>query len=408
MNQAPDTPSSSPAIQHARHLAEVIGPRGSATPQEERAADYARQVMEEAGLQAVKESFAATRLAWRPHALALGAALLAEILFVAGGRAGTIAAAALMIVVLSSTLLEMSFQPNPLRCFLPKRPSHNVWARIPAAARAKRHVVLVAHLDSPRAAKMFSSSRWMGLFKALISASLAAMVFNAIIFIVGFLVGLPDLRPWHSLSALPAMVIWWFFVLTVEADLAPYTAGANDNATGVGVVLSLAARLQQQPFQATDVWLLCSGSKEVGCYGAAAFFNRHRDELFASGGGRENHAYSITLDSVGGIGGGPCYLSRETFLTTTHSDSGLLRLADKVAARWPGLGAYSSSMLGPYTEGHVAAYNGLRVLTLVSLRKDGSVPHWHQLSDVFANVDSQAVLNTENFVWELLQALDNE
>jgi acetylornithine deacetylase/succinyl-diaminopimelate desuccinylase-like protein len=405
---APDVPGRSPALQHAWHLAENIGPRGSTTPQEERAADYVRQVMEEAGLQPTKESFTAARLAWRPHALAMSAALLAELLFVAGGRAGTIAAAVLMIVVLSSILLEMSFQPNLLRWFLPKGRSHNVWARIPAAARPKRHVVLVAHLDSPRAAKMFSSSRWMGLFKALISASLAAMVFNVIIFIVGFLVGLPDPRPWHSLSALPAVVIWWFFVLTVEADLGPHTAGANNNATGVGVVLSLAARLKQQPLQATEVWLLCSGSKEVGCYGAADFFRRYRDELFASGGGRESQAYSITLDSVGGAGPGPCYLSRETFLTTTHSDNTLLRLADKVAMRKPGLGAYSSSMLGPYTEGHVAAYNGLRVLTLVSLRKDGLVPHWHQLSDVFANVDSQAVLNAEDFAWELLQALDNE
>ena len=37
------------ALQHARHIATRIGPRGAATPEEKQAADYAQQQMQQLG-----------------------------------------------------------------------------------------------------------------------------------------------------------------------------------------------------------------------------------------------------------------------------------------------------------------------------------------------------------------------
>ena len=42
------------ALHHARHIATRIGPRGAATPEEKRAADYVQQQMQQLGLQQVR------------------------------------------------------------------------------------------------------------------------------------------------------------------------------------------------------------------------------------------------------------------------------------------------------------------------------------------------------------------
>jgi hypothetical protein len=399
-------PVDSSALEHARYLAEVIGPRGSTTPQEVHAAEYARQVLDEAGLQPVEETFTSARSAWRPFALASALALMAEVLFLFAGQIGAVLASALMALVLGSVLLELAFQGNPLRWALPKGQSQNVWARLPAAGEIKQRVLLIGHLDTHRTPKLFSTPRWLSLLPLLAPASLGVVTLNTLFFVAGIFFASGW---WRSLSMILALVPWWLSVLTFEADYTPYTTGAADNASGAGVVLSLAARLKQQPLQATEVWVLCSGCKEVGGYGAADFFARHRDELRPAGdehSDKPGSAYCITFDSVGGAGTGPCYLTQESLLSTVHSDAGLVCLADEVAARRPELGAYRLAMAGTYTEGRIAAGAGLRVLTFFNLPKEGYVPHWRQPTDLWTNVDGSVVQNTEQFVWELLQALD--
>jgi hypothetical protein len=203
---------------------------------------------------------------------------------------------------------------------------------------------------------------------------------------------------WRYLSLPFGLIALGLFLITIQADFSPYTAGANDNATGAGVVLSLAERLAQAPLAHTEVWAVLSGCEEVGCYGAEAFAQAHCREL--------GRAAWITLDSVGGIGAGPAYLAQETFLLTTRSAPDLLALADEIAAQRPELGAYSHPFRGAYTEGVIAAKYGFRVLTLVSHRRDGVLPEWHRPSDIVANVAPDVVEHTETFVWELLQHID--
>jgi hypothetical protein len=391
---------------HVRYLAETLGPRGSATPQEAQAAKYAFQVMEAAGLQPAKETFISALSAWRPYALASGAALIAEGLFLWGGVAGNIVAIGLMAGVLFSLYREMTFQDNPLRRLLPRGKSQNVWAKIAPAGAVRQRVLLIGHLDSHRTPKVLSSVAWLRIFKQLVPVSLVALVGNALIFILGLFF---NWSGWSAASLLLALVIWWVFVLTVEADATPYNAGANDNASGAGVVLSLAARLRTQPLGATEVWALTSGCEEVGCYGAADFIARHRAELAPGGlANQEANAYCVVFDSVGGPGTRPCFLTAETFLTTTRSDPHLLSIANDIAKRRPEFGAYSQAVAGAYTEGRIAAAAGLRVLPLVNLRRDGLLPHWHQPTDVFANIDGLAVQITEMFAWELLHAIDGQ
>jgi len=308
-----------------------------------------------------------------------------------------VAALVLTVLGLVSVLLELAFRPNPLRWLLPKGRSQNVWARIEPRGETREQVVLLGHLDSHRTPLVFSTDRWVKLFGMLVPVGLVSVVLLIIVFALSVIAPGPL---WRFLSLPLALVALGLFLVTAQADLTPYTAGANDNATGAGVVLSLAERLKKEPLEHTAVWAVLSGCEEVGCYGAEAFAQAHRDEL--------GRAVWIAVDSVGGKGAGPAYLTSETFLLTTHSDPDLLALAERVAARHPELDAYAHRFKGAYTEGAIGGKYGFRVLTLVGHRRDGKLPEWHRPTDVVENVDPGTVERTEAFLWELLQEIDEE
>ena len=385
------------AMEHVCYLAETIGPRGSTTAQEAEAARYAERVLREAGFEPATEHFTSARSNWHPYALFSGLVLVGELLFWVGGRWGAWAALALTVMAMASVLLEMTFRSNPLRWLLPRGRSQNVWARVPPRQEPREQVVLMGHLDSHRTPLVFSTAGWLKLFSLLVPTGLVCVVILGGLFAAGSLSA--DLV-WKLLSLPFALVVLGLALITLQADLTPYTAGANDNATGAGVVLDLATRLKQAPLAHTTVWAVLSGCEEVGCYGADAFARAHMQEL--------QGAAWLAIDSVGGSKASPSFLKRETFLLTVHSDPGLAALFERVAGRCPELDASSTSMRGAFTEGSIGAKYGFRVLSLIGHRRDGALPEWHRPTDVVANVDPNVVARTEKLVWELLQEIDRE
>jgi hypothetical protein len=323
-------------------------------------------------------------------------ALLAVAIYPLAGRATAILAILMAATALVSAYLELNFTTNPIRWLLGKRTSQNVWAVIPASRTPTRRVVVVGHLDTHRTPFVFRTPLHLRVFQVLVTAGFASMAALVLLYIAGLIVQSDII---YLISLAPAAVVVMDIIMTIQADMTPYTAGANDNASGAAVVLSLAERLKDEPLASTEVWALNSGCEEVGCYGAAAFLREHREEL--------KNAYFISLDSVAGPGSGPCYITREGMIRPYRSDPGLLALADQIAADRPDLGAYSKVMALGFTEGAIGIKNGLPSLTFVSLRPDGVLPYWHRPDDVFENVDADVLARTQAFLWELLQRIDS-
>lgn len=71
-----------------------------------------------------------------------------------------------------------------------------------------------------------------------------------------------------------------------------YSPGANDNASGVGVLLALAEFFSQHPFQNVRLGFLFTGAEETGLHGARAFAKY----LSKS---NTNNVYVLNLDMVG-------------------------------------------------------------------------------------------------------------
>jgi len=393
------------ALEHVRHLSLDIGPRGSTTPAETEAAAYAWGVLDRLELTPQMQRFKSAISAWRPFALAATLSLLAVALYPLAGRVTAGLAGAIAAVALVSSFLELNFWPNPLRWLLPKRVSQNVWAVLPASRAARsadlrpqaaQRVVVVGHLDSHRTPFIFGSTTRLKLFGVLVGVGFASFAALTVLYLVGAVIQEDIL---YLISLAPAFILVILLVMTIQADMTPYTHGANDNATGAAVVLALAERLKDEPLANTEVWALNSGCEEVGLYGAAAFVREHREKLA--------DAYFIPLDSVGGPGSGPCFITREGMVKPHRSDPGLLALCREIAAQRPELGAYPGVMRLGYTEGAIGVKNGLRTLTFVNLTPAGELPHWHRPTDVYENVDPDVLSRTSEFLWELLQRIDS-
>ena len=382
-------------MRHLRHLAVEIGPRGSTTPQERQAAAYARERLEAAGLETHWEPFRAPVSGWRPFALASLAGLLSVALVLLGGRLGAILGGTVMAVATASVFLEMYFRRNPLRALVPWAESQNVWARVPAARQATRRVLLVGHLDTHRTPWLFTTPTRLAAFRIITTFGIVGFVLGTLLFLAIGALGLDALRPWAwALAPLYLIVL----AATLQPDATPFTQGANDNASGAAVVLSLAERLAREPLARTEVWALASGCEEVGSYGAQAFADAHRADLPG--------LLAISIDNVGGRGAGACYTTVEGMVFPLKPSPELLALAERLRAERPELNAYAKPYTTLHTDATALMVRGVPSLSFVGLTPDGVIPDWHTVGDVFERVDPGAVETTEAFVLELLRRFD--
>ena len=383
------------AMDHVRHVAEMIGARGSTSIEEKEAALYSHKRLEGFGLLPTTETFRSARSAWLPAALFWSIVLASGFIFLGGGQLRAIIALVLAAVGLASILLELSFRPNLLRWILPKGESQNVWAQIEAKSEPREHVVLVAHLDSHRTPLVFSSRTWVRWFERLVPIGMAFAILLIMIFALGIVVPLSWLQ---TLAFGPMAVALGMLILMLQADFTAYSPGANDNASGIGVVLSSAERLAENPLEHTAVWIVLTGCEEVGCYGSDDFIRKHRDDL--------GDAAWITIDTVGSYGGTPVFLSQETFLSTAKNDEYLLETMRSISDRHPDLNAHEISMKGSYTDGAIGFKHGLRVLTLESHQADGTLSNWHRPTDTIQAVSPECLQATESLIHRFLQELD--
>jgi hypothetical protein len=386
------------ALRHIEHLSVAIGPRGSTSAQEKAGHAYAQQVLAGLGLAPRLEPFQWVGSPYLTFGLGLGLALAAEAIYwlTAGGPnpgAGALAAAAFGLLGLVSALLESSGVDNPLRWFTPAEGSQNVVAVAPAAGPARRRLALVAHVDTHRTPLFWHSPAAFTAYRVLSVLSTLSLAALCVIFGIGVFAPSAALR---TASLLPAAVVLVMWALIVHAHFTPFTAGANDNASGVGVVLALAERLKAEPLTDTEVWIAITGCEEAGAGGSADFVGRHGQQLDGF----------ISVDNIAGVGTGPVYLRSEGIVIPKTYSGPLLDLAERLAQARPELGARPVHQRGAYTDGLPALSAGLPALSFVGYTAPGWIPNWHHPNDVFGNVDADAVERTEQFVWALLREND--
>ena len=311
-------------------------------------------------------------------------------------------AAALALLAVYSEVMEMAFRDNPLRWLVSRGPSQNVVARLPSAQEHRQDLVLMGHLDSHRASFIFSSTAWTDRWRVFGPLAFFSFCVQTVIYGLGAATGWTWVWPLSIESALCAALL---VALCVQADLSPYSPGANDNATGAGLVLALAGHLKNQPLRHTQVWLVCSGCEEVKHYGATDFYERHTKELV--------NPAALVFETLGRDG--PAWVEKEHILPVVNfsADRGLAGLAEKLAAEHPEWHANPFRLVGAHTEMADALRAGIPAITFIGVGPDG-VPlgydgpeiYWHRIDDTPDKIDPQVLERAYAFSWAFIQTLD--
>jgi hypothetical protein len=385
------------AIEHIRHLSEDIGGRGSCTPAERQAAEYTAEQMRALGVPEVRlEPYQGAPSTYRPYALAFATAFLGTLaVWLVGTQPMMAFAAVLSALGAWGMLAETDFTANWMRWLLPRANSQNAVGIVPPSGPVRNRAVLCAHLDTHRTPIFYSSKTWHMLFGFLVAGAFVSMVIGALTYALGAILDGAWVR-WIGLGM--AAIEIFALSLCLHADFTPFSPGANDNASGVGVILGLAERLAKEPLAHTEVWLAFTDCEEVSAYGIAAFLDAHAAELGAE-------AVYIILDQVGL--GRPMVLTADGLILKRRTHPRALELAHRAGAALPDLQIGEHVGIA-YTDAAVATKRGLVALTVDALPRPGAegAMHWHQMSDTLHHVNAQPLAEVHAFTWQILQEID--
>jgi hypothetical protein len=177
-----------------------------------------------------------------------------------------------------------------------------------------------------------------------------------------------------------------------------FIEGANDNATAVACLLSLAAQLKEHPLQQTEVWLAFTGAEEVGCLGMHALLDSYGDEL--------HDAWFLDFEMVGA--GDLIYVTRHSgasFLNGYKPDPHSMALADKTALQHPEFRVTGRDTVIMEEIGALRKRD-YRGICLAGVGRDGFLVNWHQYSDTVENVEPETLERAARFAWAMMQSLD--
>jgi len=362
--------------EHLHTLAQVIGPRGSATIGERRAAEYAAEKLDEWGYKVEVQPFRAlTTFSWLYIVFYLWP-LVAW--FTGWWWFGALGAALFF--------LELNTIATVSRLF-PTGKSQNVIATHPQTGGAQ--VVLVAHLDSSKAGLNFSPvmvKHFRASFLAMVAAvALAPLLLALSLFLGGF---------WHLVALLPCL-----YLLTICGTLLHrekwnyYTPGANDNASGVAAVLDVGEKVKADLPPGVALTILLTGCEESGTYGMVRFLESH--------GRKYRNAWFVNLDNIGA--GVLHYMSGEGMFPTYRSTPEILSACQAVAAARHDLTVRQGVYNLLSTDALPALKRGYKAISLLSLDPENLLPNWHWPTDTVENIDFATVDTAVEFCLELLK-----
>lgn len=249
-------------------------PRAPGSAGEHEAAEFLCSAFRARGLNAQVEPERVHGTYWWP--LAATGALAA-----AAGLRGRVSAAAGGALAALEAAEDLELGPRLLRRVLGTRTAHNVLAT--AGAPGARHTLVIhAHHDAahtglvfhPAAAKL--AARYAGGLIERAGGTPAPMwsaLAGPLTVAAGGLLGRRRVRRAGTLVSLG------FLAAMLDIARRPAVPGANDNLSGVCVLLSLAAELARRPPENLRVILLSTGSEESFLEAMERFGERHFPEL---------------------------------------------------------------------------------------------------------------------------------
>ena len=234
--------------EHVAYLSQEIGPRPAGTEEEQRAALYiSEQFSNEMGLLTTMEDFQCNPDSGLPRALLSGVSVAVTVLavFLSVAVVPAIVLDILCVLLIAAEIFEKPI----LSRFLNRGVSQNVVAKyVPLRSTnrssRRRKVVIVANYDSGKVRRDLSNGVVSAL-PAIYWVEFAAMAIMPVVLLIRFFMA-PEgtaLVAFDVLLGVLSLLAVLPVVSFVLEKLADYNEGANCNASGVAVMMEVAARV---------------------------------------------------------------------------------------------------------------------------------------------------------------------
>jgi acetylornithine deacetylase/succinyl-diaminopimelate desuccinylase-like protein len=367
--------------------------RETATPGEREAAEWLVARLEGLGAQARIEEERLHNTYWWPLGIAAATGALGGVAALRGRR---LTGAALGALASAAAYTDMPPGRRRLRELLPKRASTCVIAEL-GPADAERTVVLVAHHDAAHSGLVFHpaipeiadsagfidrSDTSPPLMWPVIGGPAAVAT--------GAAIGS------RALVKAGTLVSAGFAAAMVDIGSRAVVPGANDNATGVGVLLAIASALAAEPTESVRV-MLVSTSEEGLCEGMEAFGVRHFPELPVES------TFILSIDTVGS----PhlTVLRGEGMRAMREYPSRALALLDGLAEELE-IELFPNLRLRNATDGSIALGAGYQCASLCSVTELKQPANYHWPNDTADRVDYETVADAVRLTEAVLRRLD--
>lgn len=381
-------------IRYVEHLAGKIGPRGSTTRAERAAAQYIADELEAAADQVVVQPFRSVKtFSW-----AFGLHYLLMVLAALLMDSYPIGAALLATGNMIGYLRESSTREFFTR-ILPQDKSQNVIAvKSREGDKSLPRLVLVAHYDTSRSGLNFHPKLVAGfrtsyhLMNVSMAAILALTLAAALAASPGMM--LPGFFRWLPLPF--AFYLLGTVLLLLHREIwGVYVPGANDNASGVAVMLHSFKQLAQTLPPGAEVWAVATGCEEAGTVGMLRFLDEYGDQI--------RNDYILNLDNLGL--GYIKYITGEGLLNTMPADRELVLAAAAFARKNPAARIAPHVYKSLTTDATPALIRGYKVMSIMAFAADGTLPNWHWPTDTVENINPENLATASRLVESIARQL---
>lgn len=368
-------------------MSQEIGPRPPTSAAEAQVAAYVNSRLRQAGMDVEVQTFRAVPTVALPYGLILLTAILSPVASYFLPPAGL----GLSLLALAAFIGESLSFPI-VSALLPLGTSQNIIGTRPAAKETRLHLIVLAHLDTPRANWLFHP-RLGDAFRRFFLLLLLALAILPVLIVLEWALDLPWL--WY-VQWVPAGIAFAALLIFIHRELfMPHLRGAHNSASGIAVLLRLAEELEG--LQHTALWLVATGSKESGLHGARHFLNRYPFP--------KDNTYIISVDHVGR--GQPSIIAEQGMLGSWRADPRLLEIAGQVEAGDIAIDADPRVYHLLNTEAQVALLRGFHALSVLAL-EGGRPAHLFWPSDTGADIQPDVLERATQLLVGIGRYLDRQ
>lgn len=374
-------------VNFIEEICEEFGPRLGTYTQEKQSGLKIKEILEEKVDEVMLEAFSCHPAAFLDFTKVAWITILIGTLFFWWFP---IISAVLYIYALTMYIFEQMYLKEYVDFFFPKRTGTNIIGKLKPAGEPKQIVICSAHHDSAYEFPLFA--KFKSNFGLLAYSTAATIVLSAIVAYIKFILD------WFGISspiyniiflAIPLLCIVMTGYLNFKLHSKLVIPGANDNLSGVAVVLALAHQFAAQRLNNIELWFI-SFSCEECMRGSKRFVETHYNEL--------RTAKTINFDMVGK--GEICVISAEPYYSTKHSFE--LAREFQEATDLPIKVVHFGG-----TDAASFSKKGLQAVSLVGLTPRNYPDTWHEMTDTPKILEPEKLDKTLQATIKYLISLDN-